>query len=33
MTPKGRDQYDRLLATLLVDRRNINRELVAEGHV
>jgi endonuclease YncB( thermonuclease family) len=31
MTPKGRDQYDRLLATLWVDDRNINRELVAEG--
>ena len=33
MTPKGRDQYDRLLATLWVDCRNINRELIAEGHV
>ena len=31
MTPNGRDQYDRLLATLWVDDRNINRELVAEG--
>ena len=31
MTPNGRDQYDRLLATLWVNDRNINRELVAEG--
>jgi endonuclease YncB( thermonuclease family) len=31
MTQNGRDQYDRLLATLWVDDRNINRELVAEG--
>ena len=28
---RGRDQYDRLLATLWVDGRSINLELVAEG--
>lgn len=28
----GRDQYDRLLGTLWIDQRNLNRELVAEGH-
>ena len=31
MTPNGRDQNERLLATVWVDDRNINRELVAEG--
>lgn len=28
----GRDQYDRLLGTLWIGERNLNRELVAEGH-
>jgi len=32
LEPHGRDQYDRLLGTLWIDHRNLNRELVAEGH-
>jgi micrococcal nuclease len=32
LEPHGRDQYDRLLGTLWIDQRNLNRELVAEGH-
>lgn len=29
---RGRDRYDRLLATLWIGQRNLNFELVAEGH-
>lgn len=32
LEPHGRDQYDRLLGTLWIDQRNLNHELVAEGH-
>lgn len=32
LEPHGRDQYDRLLGTLWIDQRNLNLELVAEGH-
>ena len=32
LEPHGRDQYDRLLGTLWIAQRNLNRELIAEGH-
>lgn len=32
VVPRGHDQHGRLLGTLLIDDRDINREMVAEGH-